>query len=78
MTALGTKVAAEQQARATGLIKMAHFLSAPTCIFLQDMIAGKFGPTGAMMVVAVIAFAVFIAALYRVITVGKAQAVAAA
>ena len=78
MTALGPKVAADHQARATGLIKMAHFLSAPTCIFLQDMIAGKFGPTGAMLVVAVIAFAVFIAALYRVITVGKAQAVAAA
>ena len=73
MTAIGGRVSPDQQARAAGLIKMAHFLSAPTCIFLQDMIAGKFGPTGAMLVVSLIALAVFALAMFRLVTVGKAQ-----
>src|SRR5258708_1353708 len=77
MTAIGTRVGPAQQARAAGLIKAAPFLSAPPCIFLQDMIAGKFGPAMAMVVVSMLALPVFAVALVRMMTVGRAQAVPA-
>lgn len=73
MTALGAKLTAERQARAAGLVKAAHFLSAPLCIYLQETFAGRFGPSMAMLVVALLAFSVFAAALVRIATAQRSK-----
>ena len=76
MTALGAKLTSARQARAAGLVKTAHFLSAPLCIYLKDSLLGNSGASTAMLTVAVIAFAMLALMLFRMVTVGKPLAVA--
>ena len=77
MTALGAKLTAERQARAAGLVKTAHFLSAPLCIYLKDTLLGNSGASTAMLSVGVIAFGMLVLMLVRMATAGKARAVPA-
>lgn len=77
MTALGAKLTSGRQARAAGLVKTAHFLSAPLCIYLKDTLLGQSGASTAMMTVAVIAFAMLALMLFRMVTMGKVEAVPA-
>ena len=76
MTALGAKLTSARQARAAGLVKTAHFLSAPLCIYLKDSLLGNSGASTAMLTVAVIAYAMLALMLFRMVTVGKPLAVA--
>jgi MFS family permease len=62
ITSLATKVSAERQGRAVGVVKAAHFASAPLSIVLIEPFARRYGPADAMVAVAVIAFGLF--ALY--------------
>ena len=71
-----TKLTSARQARAAGLVKTAHFLSAPLCIYLKDSLLGNSGASTAMLTVAVIAFAMLALMLFRMVTVGKPLAVA--
>ncbi len=77
MTALGAKLTSEQQARAAGLVKTAHFSSAPICIYLKDTFLGQSGASAAMLTVAALSAAVLVAMLARMATVGKTAAVPA-
>jgi len=74
MTALGAKLTAARQARAAGLVKTAHFLSAPLCIYLKDTLLGNSGASTAMLSVGVIAFGMLMLMLVRMATAGKAEA----
>ncbi|MEO6716906.1 MAG: MFS transporter [Novosphingobium sp.] len=74
MTALGAKLTSARQARAAGLVKTAHFLSAPLCIYLKDSLLGDSGASTAMLTVGVIAFAMLALMLFRMVTAGKAEA----
>ena len=77
MTALGAKLTSARQARAAGLVKTAHFLSAPLCIYLKDSLLGDSGASTAMLTVSVIAFAMLALMLVRMGTAGRAQPVPA-
>jgi MFS family permease len=77
MTALGAKLTSEQQAHAAGLVKTAHFISAPICIYLKDTFLGRSGASTAMLTVTVLSTAVVLAMLARMATAGKAAAVPA-
>lgn len=55
MTSLASKVAPQRQSSALGLVKAAHFLSAPVAITLAEPISRLYGPTGVMLVIAAIA-----------------------
>ena len=77
MTALGAKLTNEQQARAAGLVKTAHFSSAPICIYLKDTFLGQSGASTAMLTVTALSTAVVLAMLARMATTGKPAAVAA-
>lgn len=77
MTALGAKLTSEQQARAAGLVKTAHFSSAPICIYLKDTFLGQSGASTAMLTVAALAAAVLVAMLARMATVSKSAMAAA-
>jgi predicted MFS family arabinose efflux permease len=59
ITAVGQQVSLEQQGRAVGLVKGAHHLAAPLCIVVIEPLARRFGPEGAMVASAALAFALF-------------------
>lgn len=59
MTALAVRVAAVHQAGALGLVKAAHFLSAPLFISLAEPITRAYGPTGVMALIAVLILGLF-------------------
>lgn len=64
MTALATQVTPQRQGSAVGLVKAAHFLSAPLAITLAEPIGRQYGPAGVLLVVAAIAlFALLIVAV---------------
>jgi MFS family permease len=63
MTAVAQLVKAEQQGRATGLVKGAHHLAAPLAIVAVEPIVRRLGPDSAMMVAASIAFSLLILVL---------------
>jgi MFS family permease len=77
MTALGAKLTSERQARAAGLVKVAHFVSAPLCIYLKDLLFGESGAATAMLAVAAIAFALLVTMLLRMATQGRQRAMPA-
>jgi MFS family permease len=62
ITSLATKVSAERQGRAVGIVKAAHFASAPLGIAIIEPFARRHGPAGALVVVSACAFGLF--ALY--------------
>jgi predicted MFS family arabinose efflux permease len=55
MASLATKVVAQRQSSAVGLVKAAHFLSAPVAITLAEPISRHYGPAGVLMAVAAVA-----------------------
>jgi hypothetical protein len=65
ITSLSTKVSAEHQGRAVGIVKAAHFASAPLSIALIEPFTRRLGPANALAVVSVVAFGLF--ALYSVL-----------
>ncbi len=73
MTALGAKVTADQQGRAAGLVKAAHFLSAPLCVVLVEPYARQYGAATVMLVVAVIGSVMFAVSLLRMAMLAKAK-----
>lgn len=68
MTGLGSKVTPAQQSRAAGLVKAAHFLSAPLCLFLVEPYTRQFGAQAALFATAVAAGAVVLVMLTRIAT----------
>jgi MFS family permease len=68
MTALGSKVTKEQQGRAAGMVRAAHFLSAPVGVILIQPFVKQFGEVVAMQVVAVIGFTLFVVMALRTVT----------
>ncbi len=77
MTALGSKVSKDQQGRAAGLVKAAHFLAMPICVMLVQPFVKQYGEVIAMKAVAAIGLGMFVVMLARMLTAGKAQAVPA-
>jgi MFS family permease len=75
MTAVAQQVQVDQVARAVGLVKGAHHLAAPLCIVVVEPLTRRFGPEGAMMTAAALAFALFIVMSYRVIAERRTAAV---
>jgi MFS family permease len=74
MTALGSKVTQEQQGRAAGLVKAAHFLAAPLAVTLVQPFVKQYGEVIAMQAVAVIGLGMFaIMALRMVSAVGPGR-----
>lgn len=67
MTALGAAVTQAQQGRAVGLVKAAHFLSAPICITLMEPFARAYGPANALLVVSATALILLIIIGARII-----------
>jgi MFS family permease len=65
ITSLSTKVSAEHQGRAVGIVKAAHFASAPLSIALIEPFTRRLGPANALAVVSAVAFGLF--ALYSVL-----------
>jgi MFS family permease len=65
ITSLATKVSPERQGRAVGIVKAAHFASAPLSIALIEPFTRRLGPANALVVVSVVAFGLF--ALYSVL-----------
>lgn len=68
MTALGSKVAKEQQGRAAGMVKAAQFLSAPLAVTLVQPFVKQYGEVIAMQAVAVIGLAMFLVMALRMAT----------
>lgn len=62
---LGTavRVAPERQGRAAGLVKGANYMGSPIAVFLAEPIARTYGPSGAILVAAMLSLALFAAAL---------------
>lgn len=77
MTALGARVTQQQQARAAGLVKAAHFLSTPLCILLIDPYARQSGAAAVMLVVAAIGATMLVVSLLRMASAGRARQAAA-
>ncbi len=75
MTAIGSKVAKDQQGRAAGMVKAAHFLAMPICVQLVQPFVKQYGEVIAMKAVAIIGLAMFVVMLARMLTAGRAQAV---
>lgn len=73
MTALGSKVMKEQQGRAAGMVKAAHFLAAPVAVALVQPFVKQYGEVIAMQVVAVIGIAMVLVMVLRMATIGKPQ-----
>lgn len=71
MTALSAKVTSAQQARAAGLVKAAHFMSAPLFVVLVDPISRQYGKPMVILMVAAVSFAFFIIMVLRKLTIGK-------
>lgn len=71
MTSLGGKLASDQQARAAGLVKAAHFLSTPVCVVLVEPYARQFGSVMVMLVASVMAFTVVALVLARMAALGR-------
>jgi MFS family permease len=67
ITAVAAKVTQAQQGRAAGLVKAAHFLSAPICITLMEPFARVHGPASAMLVVSATALLLFIVVGVRIV-----------
>ncbi|MFT3930270.1 MAG: MFS transporter [Spongiibacteraceae bacterium] len=61
MTALAARVSAYHQGSAAGIVKSIFFLSAPLFITIAEPVARKYGPTGAMAMIVVLAFSLLIA-----------------
>ena len=74
MTAIGSKVNKDQQGRAAGLVKAAHFLSMPICVQLIQPFVKQYGEVVAMKAVAVIGLGMFLVMLVRMLVAGRAQA----
>lgn len=74
MTALASQVTKAQQGRAAGLVKAAHFLSAPICIALIEPIARVYGPASVMLIVSVTAFGLLIVMGWRMLRSGNRSA----
>ena len=68
MTALGSKVTKEQQGRAAGMVKAAHFLAAPLAVTLVQPFVKQYGEVIAMQAVAVIGLAMFVVMALRMAT----------
>lgn len=60
-------VATDQQSRAAGLVKGAHFLAAPLAITLIEPVARRFGPQSALIVVSVLSFTMLAIAGYKLL-----------
>ncbi|MGE3690266.1 MAG: MFS transporter [Novosphingobium sp.] len=73
MTALGSKVTKQQQGRAAGLVKAAHFLAMPICVQLIQPFIRQYGEVIAMKAVAAIGFAMFVLMLGRMLTLRTAR-----
>jgi MFS family permease len=71
ITSLATKVSAERQGRAVGIVKAAHFASAPLSIVLIEPFARRYGPADALVAVSVLAFGLF--ALYSLLQLSGRQ-----
>ncbi|MFT3964258.1 MAG: MFS transporter [Sphingobium sp.] len=56
MTALAARVAPAHQGRAAGIVKAAHFLSAPVSVALVEPLARNYGPSGTLFAAAGLAF----------------------
>ena len=71
MTALSAKVTSAQQARAAGLVKAAHFMSAPLFVVLVDPVSRQYGKPAVILMVAAASLVFFLIMLARKLTVGK-------
>lgn len=77
MNAVAQRVALDQQGRAVGLVKAAHYLAAPLCIVVVEPVAKQLGPGGAMLAAAALAFGLLILASYRIMAVRQRERAAA-
>lgn len=65
MTALAARVTPYHQASAAGLVKSAFFLSSPVFITIAEPISRKYGPVGALLLIAALSFVLLAASLTR-------------
>jgi MFS family permease len=56
MTSLSSHVAPVHQGRAAGIVKAAHFLSAPVAVALVEPLARSYGPAGTLYAASGLAF----------------------
>ena len=68
MTAAAKHMTVEQQARATGLIKGAHYLALPMGVVLVEPLTRAVGSHGALWVVSLLSVAGLVALVYRILT----------
>jgi predicted MFS family arabinose efflux permease len=67
MNAVAKRVALEQQGRAVGLVKAAHYLAAPLCIVAVEPLAKQIGPNGAMLAAAVLSLGLLLLVGYKMV-----------
>jgi len=73
MTAWTSRVSASQQGRTVGLIKAAFYIGAPIGVLVVEPVARRFGSSGAIATLSVLAFASFLVFVARIATARKTE-----